>query len=110
MSADQIIHSIGEGKIGPFYFLYGLESFYRLEIIRALNQKLITPDNKDFNLENYEARESSVGDWIGAAKTLSFLGGMKLVIVRNLHETTIEDSEQKNFLNMLPIQGWIPVW
>ena len=72
MLADQTIHSIGEGKISPFYFLYGAESFYRLEIIRALNHKLITPDNRDFNLENFEARESSMGDWIGAAKTLSF--------------------------------------
>ena len=95
MLADKIIHSIGEGKVAPFYFLYGAESFYRLEIIRALNHKLITPDNRDFNLENFEARESSVGDWIGAAKTLPFLGGMKLIIVRNLHETTIEDSDQK---------------
>ena len=82
MLADQIIHGIGKGNIGPFYFLYGVESFYRLEIIRALNYELITPDNRDFNLENFEARESSVGDWIGAAKTLPFLGGMKLVIVR----------------------------
>ena len=105
MLADQIIHSIGEGKIGPFYFLYGAESFYRLEIIRALNHKLITPDNRNFNLENFEARESSVGDWIGAAKTLSFLGGMKLVIVRNLHETTVEDSEQKKLFEYVADPG-----
>ena len=105
MLADQIIHSIGEGKIGPFYFLYGAESFYRLEIIRALNHKLITPDNRDFNLENFEARESSVGDWIGAAKTLSFLGSMKLVIVRNLHETTIEDSDQKKLFEYVADPG-----
>ena len=95
MLVDQIIHGINEGGIAPFYFLYGPESFYRVEIIQALNQKLITPDNRDFNLENFEARESSVGDWIGAAKTLSFLGGTKLIIVRNLHETTLEDSDQK---------------
>ena len=106
MFSDQIIHSIGEGKIGQFYFLYGAESFYRLEIIRALNHKLIIPDNKDFNLENFEARESSVGDWIGAAKTLSFLGGMKLVIVRNLHETTIEDSDQKKLFEYVADPGF----
>ena len=110
MLVDQIVHGINEGGIAPFYFLYGPESFYRVEIIQALNQKLITPDNRDFNLENFEARDSSVGDWIRAAKTLSFLGGTKLIIVRNLHETTIEDSVQKTFLNMLPIQDWIHVW
>ena len=76
-----------------------------MEIIWALNHKLITPDNRDFNLENFEARESSVGDWIGAAKTLSFLGGMKLVIVRNLHETTIEDSDQKKLFEYVADPG-----
>ncbi len=105
MLADQIIHSIGEGKIAPFYFLYGAESFYRLGIIRALNHKLITPDNRDFNLENFEARESSVGDWIGAAKTLPFLGGMKLVIVRNLHEKTIEGADQKKLFEYVADPG-----
>jgi hypothetical protein len=38
MLVDQIIHSISEGEIVPFYFLYGPESFYRLEIIRAPNK------------------------------------------------------------------------
>ena len=105
MLADQIIHGINEGEIAPFYFLYGPESFYRVEIIQALNQKLITPDNRDFNLENFEARESSVGDWIGAAKTLSFLGGTKLIIVRNLHETTLEDFDQKILLEYIADPG-----
>jgi len=95
MLIDQIIHSINEGEIAPFYFLYGSESFYRMEIIQALSHQLITPDNRDFNLENFDARETSVGDWLGAAKTLSFLGGIKLIVVRNLHDTTLEDSEQK---------------
>jgi len=105
MLVDQIIHGINEGGIAPFYFLYGPESFYRVEIIQALNQKLITPDNRNFNLENFEARDSSVGDWIGAAKTLSFLGGIKLIIVRNLHETSLEDSDQKTLLEYIADPG-----
>ncbi len=95
MLFEQTIHDINKGEISPFYFLYGPEGFYRLEIIQALCHKLITPDNRDFNLENFEARDSTAGDWIGAAKTLSFFGGVKLVTVRNLHETTLDESDQK---------------
>ena len=72
---------IEEGKVAPFYFLYGSESFYHVEIVQALNRKLITPNNRDFNLENFEARKTSAGDWVGAARTLSFMGGIKLIIV-----------------------------
>ena len=95
MLFEQTIRDINKGEISPFYFLYGQEGFYRLEIIQALSHKLITPDNRDFNLENFEARESTASNWVGAAKTLSFFGGIKLIVVRNLHETTLEESDQK---------------
>ncbi|MCH8157853.1 MAG: DNA polymerase III subunit delta [Nitrospinae bacterium] len=88
-----------QGKIGSLYFLYGPESFYRVEIVQALTQRLITPENRDFNLENFEARETTVGDWMGAAQTLSFMGGIKLVIVRNLHDRTLEDAEAQALLD-----------
>jgi DNA polymerase-3 subunit delta len=99
MTANETLHDIEEGKIGPFYFLYGAESFYRVEIVRALTQQLITPDNRDFNLEHFEARETALGDWLGAVRTLSFMGGTKLVVVRNLHETTLEDIEGQMLLD-----------
>ena len=99
MLPDQVIRNIDAGEIAPFYFLYGSENFYRIEIIHALNQKLITADNKDFNLEKFEAKESSVGDWVGAAKTVAFMGGIKLIIVQNLHEIILDDSDQKILLD-----------
>lgn len=99
MTIDQILREIEDENIAPFYFLYGPEIFYRVEIVQALTRKLITPDNRDFNLENFEARESSAGDWVGAARTLSFMGGAKLLIVRNLHEMTLDDSGQKTLLD-----------
>ena len=98
MTTDQILLDIEKGKVAPFYFLYGPESFYRVEVVQALNQKLITLDNKNFNLENFEARETSAGDWIRAANTLSFFGNKKLLIVRNFHETVLKDSDQKMLL------------
>ena len=101
MTTDQTLHNIEEGKVVPFYFLYGSESFYRVEIIRALSKKLITLDNRDFNLENFEARETLAGDWVGAARTLSFMGGTKLIIVRNLHEAKLKASDQKILLDYL---------
>ena len=99
MTVNEILHAIEKGEIGPFYFLYGAESFYRVEIVRALTQQLITLDNQDFNLEHFEARETALGDWLGAARTLPFMGGTKLVVVRNLHETTLEDTEEQMLLD-----------
>ena len=75
----------------PFYFLHGPETFYQTEVIQALIQKCITEDNRDFNLETFDARESTVNHWLGSARTLSLLGGLKLVVVRNLYVAILID-------------------
>jgi DNA polymerase III subunit delta len=93
VTPDNIILKISQGQTEPFYFLYGPETFYQTEVIQALYQKLITDDNRDFNLETFDARESTVNHWLGSAKTLSFLGGTKLVVVRNLHEAIPKDND-----------------
>lgn len=93
MTVDDLLAQIDQGTVAPVYFLYGSESFYQTEILAALKKTLIDPENRDFNFETYHAKTSAPGDWIGAANTLSFMGGTKLVIVRDLHETSLAEKE-----------------
>ena len=98
MNPFELIPKIPTGPIEHFYFLYGAERFYQVEIIKAIKRQLITDDNCDFNLETFDANSSSLNQWIGSVKTLPFLGGTKLVIVRNLHEvfSNKKDLEELN--------------
>ena len=115
MTPNKLIQEISKGRIKHFYFLYGSERFYQTEIIQALKLKLITEDNHDFNLETFDAKASSVNQWLGAVKTISFLGGTKLVVVRDLHEViskkqgSDEDTQSKktNFIDNQDIQALI---
>ena len=93
MNPNELIQQIPTGPIEHFYFLYGAERFYQVEIIKAIKRQLITDDNCDFNLETFDANSSSLNQWIGSVKTLSFLGGTKLVIVRNLHEVFLKQKD-----------------
>lgn len=101
MTADQILPILERGALEPVYFLYGPERFYHGEIIEALTRRLITPENREFNLETFEAKEASVAEWIGAAKTLTFMGGVKLVVVRNVHEPTLQEPQAQIILDYL---------
>ena len=92
MTALELIEQLASGKWHPVYFLYGEEDFFQRELVTALTRRWITPDNRDFNLETFEAKASSVQEWIGACKTLSFFGGEKLVIVRGLDEFKWDDA------------------
>ncbi len=91
MTALELIQQLESGTPYPVYFLYGEEDFFQRELVAALTRLWITPENRDFNLETFDARASSVQEWIGACKTLSFFGGEKLVIVRDLDEFKWDD-------------------
>lgn len=99
MTALDLIKQLESEKPHRVYFLYGEEDFFQRELVTALTRRWITPDNRDFNLETFEARASTVQEWIGAVKTISFFGGEKLVIVRGLDEATWEDANTKALLD-----------
>ncbi len=99
MTPDDLILRISKGQTEPFYFLYGPETFYQTEVIRALRHQWITDDNQDFNLETFDARESMLSHWLGSARTLSFTGGTKLVVVRNLHEAVPKDQDAQALMD-----------
>jgi DNA polymerase-3 subunit delta len=92
VTALELIQQLESGTPHPVYFLYGEEDFFQRELVAALTRRWITPDNRDFNFETFEAKTSSVHEWIGACKTLSFFGGEKLVIVRGLDEFKWDDA------------------
>ena len=75
MTADELIQKISKGKIERFYFLHGSEKVYQRQVVQALTQKLITEDNRDFNLNVFNGGKSPVCEWLDCAKTISFMGG-----------------------------------
>ncbi len=99
MAPEEAIVQIEQEKIAPIYFLYGEERFFQIEILNALQKALITPENEEFNRETFDAASSSPSDWIQSVQTLSFFGGKKLAIVRNLHEATLDKPSVEKLLS-----------
>jgi DNA polymerase III subunit delta len=94
VTPDFLLKQIDKGQTESFYFLYGPERYYQTEVIQTLTQKWITDENRDFNLETFDflsipenqSESSLISSMMGSLRTISFLGGIKLVIMRNLHE------------------------
>lgn len=107
MSPEDLDQRLLQGKIETVYFLYGPETFYHIEAIRSLTKICINEENRDFNLETFDARSSNVNNWLESIKTLPFLGGTKLVIVRNLHDAIPKDEGAQSLIDYCsnPIAG-----
>jgi len=107
VSPEDLDQRLLQGKIETVYFLYGPETFYHIEAIRSLTKICINEENRDFNLETFDARSSNVNNWLESIKTLPFLGGTKLVIVRNLHDAIPKDEGAQSLIDYCsnPIAG-----
>jgi len=99
LTFDECLRALDDGPAAPVYFLFGEERFFHTEILAALVHRLITPENRDFNYESFDAKSSPPGDRIGSARTFSFLGGTRLVVVRNLHEASLDDGGTRLLLD-----------
>ncbi len=101
MKPEELMRKLDRDELASVYFLFGTERFYQTEIIGALIRLIINPENKEFNLETFEAKTSEVEEWIAAANTYSFFGGRKLVTVRNLHDKSLDVATAQPLLEYL---------
>lgn len=79
--AVDILTDIARGKIAPLYFLIG-ERYPQERVLQALRGALLQGGENDFNFESLHAKEDGVQAILSAARTMSLLGGTKLVVVR----------------------------
>lgn len=82
---DQLIAEIARNKVRPICVLYGTEYYYRRAIISALRQSLFKDAEPGMCLSEYDGKnkETAVGRVLDDVRTLTFFGGMRLVIVEN---------------------------
>ncbi|MBI5017304.1 MAG: DNA polymerase III subunit delta [Deltaproteobacteria bacterium] len=72
-------------KAAPVVYIYGDESFLVARALAEVEGEALGPGAAELNREVYEAPGASPAAVVSAAKTLPFLGGRRLVVVRSAH-------------------------
>ncbi len=79
----EIIKEIKSGKYAPIYLLYGDEGYFIDKIIDSLLEKVLTEDEKDFNLTQiYGADVTNLGDVVSICRRYPMMADHQLVILR----------------------------
>lgn len=69
----------------PVVYVWGDEAFLVDRALREIEAEVLPGGGADFNRELFEAPDASASAVVNAAKTLPFLGGRKLVLVKGAH-------------------------
>jgi len=83
MEARKALREVREGKIKPYYILFGLESYLVQDFTEKLTAKLIEAEHRDLGVIRFSTAESPLDEILDEAETMPFLVPSKLVLVRD---------------------------
>lgn len=78
----EIMTAINRGIFAPFYLLMGEEDYYIDSITAALEDKVVSPDERDFDLVTFYGADSDIGRVIGAAQRFPVMAPRQLVMLK----------------------------
>lgn len=95
MSYLQAKKKIQSNTISPLYLMLGTEAFIIEDIVHTIIDQVLTPEEKDFNLSVYDIRETPIDIAIEDAETLPFLGGKRIVLIKEPYFLTGQKDDYK---------------
>jgi DNA polymerase III subunit delta len=72
-------------KAAPVVYVFGEEAFLADRALAEIEQEALGPGGGELDREVFQAPEASPARVVAAARTLPFLAGRRLVLVRNAH-------------------------
>ena len=89
----EVMTSIKKHQFSPVYILMGEEAYYIDELTRALENNVISEDDRDFNSIVYYGADSDIGSVIASAQQYPVMSDRQLVILKEAQTMTNAKSQ-----------------
>ena len=90
MSLRELQNTIQAGTLPGLILLYGQESYFIEEGLRAVRNAVVLPQDVDFNLTLFYGRDFKANQIVEQARTFPVFSERRLVIIKNLHEASAD--------------------
>lgn len=94
MDVYQAFREIQAGTIRPVYFLYGDERYFMDRWIRAVTEKIVAKETRDFNCDFFYAEETDAERVIQIASSFPLMADRRLVVVRSIQKWPASDKNR----------------
>lgn len=85
-SAQTVLHNLQKSMYAPIYFLQGEEAYYIDAITQYIEEKLLTPAEKPFNLTIVYGKECNMAMLLTQARRFPMAAALQVVIVKEAQE------------------------
>ncbi len=91
LKPEQLDLHIKSGQLGPLYLFDGPEPWLKKRAVQRIINRLLTPETKDFNLNQYNGNSSPASEVVSTIQSMPFLGDRRVVIVDSADEWNTAD-------------------
>jgi len=91
---ETVLTHLNEGRLKPLYLFYGPDDFHLEKILEQFREKAVPESARDLNVQIFDGEGGvNPGDILDAARSLPFLNGIRLIIVRRADRIAASDLE-----------------
>ncbi|WP_078577129.1 DNA polymerase III subunit delta [Salipaludibacillus agaradhaerens] len=107
MSYVDVLKEISKGNLSPLYLLYGSETYLIEDILQRIISATLSREEQEFNLSKFDMQEHAVEIAIEEAYTYPFMGGKRVVIVKNAYFLSAQQTKEKIEHDIKALQSYI---
>ena len=97
----QISQNLKNGKFSKIYLLMGEETFFTDKISNFFQNEFIDESLKEFNMEIYYGKDSSILKVLNSCKSFPMMSDKKLILVKEAQELDVFKTKNNTHLNHL---------
>ncbi len=86
MTFEQIIESINKKQFSPIYLLHGEEAFFIDKIVDAIQDGVLSSQERDFNLSVFYGKDASAQSITNSARQYPMMAAKRVVILREAQQ------------------------
>lgn len=107
-----ILKNIKNKTFLPVYFFHGEESYFIDVAVNALEQEVLTEDEKAFNQIILYGKDTSYAEICSLAKQFPMMGDKQVIIIKEAQDLKSADEDTKSFFSYLdnPVESTILVF
>ncbi|HTS88602.1 MAG TPA: DNA polymerase III subunit delta [Gemmatimonadales bacterium] len=83
-SHDDLLRALAKGDLAPVYYLFGTEEVLKDEAVRAVIDRALPPEQRDFNLDQRSAQTLTPEDLHTLVNTLPMMADRRVVVIRDV--------------------------
>jgi DNA polymerase-3 subunit delta len=93
MSLRELQNFLQAGSLPGLILLYGPESYFIEKGLQAIRDAVVAPENRDFNLTQYQGKDFKPVDVVEQALTFPVFAQRRLVVIKSVHEASVDQLE-----------------